>query len=217
MRPARTLLFDLDGTLTDNYAGIAASIRHALACLGVPAPADAALRTCVGPPLRESFARLLGDADGALVERAIAHYRERFAEIGWQENVVYPGIAAALAALAAGGARMYVCTGKPEVFARRIVDHFGFTPHFRGVYGADFAGKYDDKAALMGHLVAVEGLAPAACMMIGDRHHDVRAARANGVGAVGVLWGYGSREELADADALVSAPDELTALAGTGA
>jgi phosphoglycolate phosphatase len=210
---ARTLLFDLDGTLTDNYTGIAASIRHALECLGAAPPPDAALHGCVGPPLRESFARLLDSTDAQLIERAVAHYRERFAEVGWKENVVYAGVAGTLVELAARGARMYVCTAKPETFARRIVAHFGFAPYFRGVYGADLAGRFDDKSALMAHLIATEAVDPAAAAMIGDRHHDIRAARANGVRAVGVLWGYGSREELADADALVAAPMELAALA----
>jgi phosphoglycolate phosphatase len=210
---ARTLLFDLDGTLTDNYAGIAASIRHALECLGASPPQDAALRGCVGPPLRGTFARLLDSDNPALIERAIAHYRERFADVGWRENVAYDGIADSLAALGTRGASMYVCTAKPETFARRIVEHFGFAPHFRAIYGADLAGRFDDKSALMAHLIATEAIDPAAAVMIGDRHHDICAARANGVRAIGVLWGYGSREELADADRLIAAPRELMSLA----
>ena len=210
---AHTLLFDLDGTLTDNYAGIAASIRHALECVGAARPADAALRGCVGPPLRETFARLLGSTHAPLIERAVVHYRERFADVGWKENVAYAGVGDALSALAAIGAQMYVCTAKPETFARRIVEHFGFAPHFQAVYGADFAGRFDDKSTLMAHLIATEAVDRAVAAMIGDRHHDIRAARANGVRAVGVLWGYGSREELADADALVAEPTELTRLA----
>ena len=213
MTSARALLFDLDGTLTDNYAGIAASIRHALERLGAPPPQDAALRSCVGPPLRESFARLLGSDDGARIERAVLHYRERFGDVGWRENVAYDGIGDSLAALAARGATMFVCTSKPETFARRIVDHFGFAQHFRAVYGVDLAGRFDDKSALMAHLIATEALDPAATAMIGDRHHDIRAARANGVQAVGVLWGYGTREELADADVLIAAPRGLVSLA----
>jgi phosphoglycolate phosphatase len=163
--------------------------------------------------LRESFARLLGSTDAPLIERAVAHYRERFADVGWKENVAYAGVGDALEALAAGGARMYVCTAKPETFARRIVAHFGFAAHFRAVYGADLAGRFDDKSALMAQLIATESVAPAMAAMIGDRHHDIRAARSNGVRAVGVLWGYGSREELADADALVAKPAELATLA----
>lgn len=210
---ARTLLVDLDGTLTDNFTGIARSIRHALAALGAPEPADEALRGCVGPPLRGSLARLLATDDAALVERAIGHYRERYAAIGWEENVVYAGMAEALAEFAATGAMLYLCTSKPQPFAERIVARFGFRPHLAGVYGADLAGTLDDKATLVAHLVACERLAACNCVMIGDCEHDVRAARANGVRAVGVLWGYGSRAELerAGADAIVAAPGEIRA------
>ena len=216
MRSRRALLFDLDGTLTDNYVGIAASIRYALARLGEPAPGDAALAPCVGPPLRESFARLLGTRDAARIESALVHYRERYAEIGWRENVVYEGIDALLAALAEAGERLFVCTAKPEVFARRIVAHFGFDRRFFGVYGADLAGGLDDKAKLLRHALAAEQLDPDDAILIGDRGNDVRAARANDVRSIGVLWGYGSHEELAGADALAATPEDLSLLLRDG-
>ena len=206
------LLVDLDGTLSDNYAGISASIRHALARLGVADPGDEALRRCVGPPLRETFARLVAGADRATVERAIDAYRERYRDLGWQENVAYPGIGAALETLAAEGSRMFVCTSKPEVFAQRIVAHFGFDAYFERVYGVDLDGALDDKRKLLAWLVASESLEPASCIMIGDRMHDIRAAHANGARAVGVLWGYGSAEELAGAERLLAQPPELASL-----
>ena len=211
MTAAPTLLFDLDGTLTDNYAGISASIAHALSRLGAPVPDEAVLRECVGPPLRESFARLLATTDDARVELAIAHYRERYASIGWRENVVYDGIEQALATLRGRGARMFVCTAKPSPFARRIVAHFGLDLHFEGIYGPELNGRHDDKSLLLAHLLAQEGIAAASAVMIGDRAGDVRAARANGVAAVGVLWGYGSRDELTAADRIVESPGELVA------
>lgn len=203
------LLFDLDGTLTDNYLGIARSIVYALDRLGIEAPDAAVLRRCVGPPLRASFAALLDTDDADTIEQAIALYRERFADVGWRENVVYDGIPEALAALAARDRPMYLCTSKPEVYARRIVALFGFHDHLRGVYGADLAGRYDDKATLLAHLASQERIVPAHAIMIGDRHHDVRAARTNGAHAIGVLWGYGTAEELAEADAQVRTPAEL--------
>ena len=206
---ARALLFDLDGTLTDNYLGISRSIVYALERLGTDIPDAATLRRCVGPPLRESFRWLLDTDDATLVEQAIGLYRERFADVGWRENVVYDGIADAFAALATGTTRMFACTSKPEVYARRIVTLFGFLEHLDGVYGVDLAGCLDDKVKLLAHLVATERLDPAHAIMIGDRAHDIRAARMNGTRCAGVLWGYGSREELAAADALVTAPFEL--------
>ncbi len=208
-----TLLVDLDGTLTDNFEGIARSIRHALGALDAAAPSDAALRRCVGPPLRQSFARLLATDDAATIERALAHYRERYARTGWRENVVYAGIAEIIAQLAASGPTLILCTSKPQPYAERIVAHFGLAPHFSAIYGADLGGTLDDKSKLVAHLLGRERLDPGACAMIGDREHDVRAAHTNGVRAVGALWGYGSRDELAraGADAIVSEPGELPA------
>ena len=206
------LLFDLDGTLTDNYAGIAACIRHALCELGAPDPGAESLKRCMGPPLRESFSSLLDTTDSGRIEQALVHYRTRYRDVGWRENVPYDGIDAALGALAARGERLILCTSKPAVYARRILAHFRLDRHFSAQYGADLAGTLDDKRTLMAHIVAHEDLAPAACTMIGDRHHDLRAARAHGVRAVGVLWGFGSRDELAGADALAEHPDELPAI-----
>jgi phosphoglycolate phosphatase len=207
-----TVLLDLDGTLSDNYPGIAGSILHALERMGAPLPGAEVLRTCIGPPLRETFARLVPGIDAGGVETAIGHYRERFGDVGWRENVPYEGVADALAAMAARGARLYVCTSKPAVYATRIVEHFGFDAHVAGVYGADLGGALDDKRVLLAHLIARERLDPAASIMVGDRHHDIRAAAANRTRAVGVLWGYGSREELAAAERLLERPVELATL-----
>jgi len=206
-----TLLVDLDGTLTDNFAGISRSIRHALARLGADAPGDADLRTCVGPPLRSSFARLLATGDDARIEHAIEIYRERYGTLGWAENVVYDGVTQLLDALAAEGHRLFLCTSKPQPFAERIARRFDLAPRFAGIYGADLGGALDDKAVLVAHLLEREALAGSHCVMIGDREHDVRAAKANGAAAIGVLWGYGSLAELeaAGADAIVGTPAEV--------
>jgi len=211
MRDAPAVLLDLDGTLSDNFPGISASIVHALSRLGAPAPDASALRTCVGPPLRETFARLLATDSRERVELAIAHYRERYRDVGWRENTAYPGIGDALASLAADS-RLFVCTSKPEVFAVRIAAHFGFDRCVERVYGADLAGAFDDKRKLLAHLLRQEALDPARSAMIGDRHHDLTAARACGTRMVGVLWGYGSTEELDGADALAASPAELPAV-----
>src|SRR5688500_1519458 len=199
------LMLDLDGTLSDNFTGIAASIRHAPPRLGAAAPGADVL------PLRETFADLIEDADAAIVERAIDAYRERYGELGWQENIAYPGIGAALEALA-GRARLFVCTSKPAPYAKRIVAHFGFDAFIERVYGADLEGVLDDKRKLLGHAIEQDALDRSRCTMVGDRHHDRRAARANGTQAVGVLWGYGSRDELADADRLLERPAQLAEL-----
>jgi len=210
---ARFLLFDLDGTLTDNYEGISRCVIHALEAMGCARPDDLVLRGCVGPPLRHSFARLLATDDRERIESAITIYRERYATHGWRENIVYPGIADALSALTAGGNRLFVCTSKPQPYAERIVARFGLASHILGVYGPGLDGRLDDKQDLMATLLASEKIPLDRCAMIGDRSQDMIAARANNVAALGVLWGYGTREELlgAGAQALVTRPEELPA------
>lgn len=211
MKRAFNLLFDLDGTLANNQRGIENSIGHALARLGHPAPTPAALEGVVGPPLRQTFARLLPAADVARVEVAVGLYRERYRELGWAENELYPGVDAALATLAQAGHALFVCTSKPRLFALRILEHFGLAKHFRGIYGPELDGRFDHKDELLGHLLRTEALAPEHCLMIGDREHDALAARAHGVAALGVLYGFGSAAELTAAGvaALVTSPGDL--------
>jgi len=208
----RTLLFDLDGTLTDNFEGIANCIRYALERMNVPDPGTAALRACVGPPLRETFPRLIGNSDAATTERALALYRERYSDLGWQENAVYDGIPDMLAAAVRASQRVFLCTTKPQPYAAKIVAHFGLAGFLSGVYGTSLDGRLDDKADLLAHLLAREGLQGEHCLMIGDRRHDVRAAQFNHARSLGVLWGYGSRAELveAGAEALIAAPAEFS-------
>ncbi len=210
MRPAAVLL-DLDGTLTDPRAGIVRCLRYALERLERPCPAEAVLASYIGPPLRGTFQTLLATSDPALIERAMAMYRQRFTEVGLYENEVYEDIPATLDALGRTGHRLFVATSKPAVFAERIVRHFALDHHFVGVYGPTLDGRLDDKAELLAHLLEAERLAGAEVVMVGDRHADVVAARTNGVRSIGALWGYGSREELlaAGADAVCAAPREL--------
>jgi phosphoglycolate phosphatase len=214
-----TILFDLDGTLTDPREGITRCIAHALEGMGREAPPLHELHFAIGPPLRASFARLLGDAERAGVERAVALYRERFADVGLFENAPYEGIAETLAALRASGARLFVATSKPLVYAERIVRHFGLDPHFEAVHGCELDGTREDKRDLLAHLLPHHGLAAARTVMVGDRGADMVAARHHGLRAVGALWGYGSREELVEAGAhvLCEGPRELRTTLGHAA
>jgi len=211
-RAPRALLFDLDGTLTDNFEGIANCIRYALTLLDLPHPDHDALRACIGPPLRETLPRFLGSNDAATIERAIALYRERFSELGWRENAVYAGVPDMLAAAALASPRVYLCTTKPQVYAEKIIAHFGLAGFLEGIYGTSLDGRFDDKADLMAHLLARENLEGGQCLMIGDRRNDMRAAQRNGARAIGVLWGYGSRSELmeAGAETLLAAPADFS-------
>lgn len=211
-----TPLFDLDGTLTDARPGIVACIRYAVEGMGRACPDDDALAAFIGPPLRGTFATLLETTDHARIEAAMALYRERFGVTGLFENRVYDGIPEMLAAVGARAPAAFVATSKPTVYAERIVRHFGLAPHFARVYGAELDASLDDKATLVAHLMKREGIARGAAVMIGDRAADVRAAHANGLRAIGVLWGYGSERELreAGADVLCAEPRVLVACLG---
>ena len=207
------ILFDLDGTLTDSWPGITRCIEHALRGMGAAVPPEEALRGCVGPPLTETFARLLGAPDEPAIAEALRLYRDRFVATGMFENAVFPGVREGLQRLRQAGHRLWVATSKPHVYARRIVAHFELGSFFAGIYGPELDLTNHDKRDLLRVLLAAERLDPRQTIMVGDRVHDVDGARANGVSAVGVLWGYGSPEELHGAapDTLVADMDELYA------
>lgn len=196
-----TLIFDLDGTLTDPREGIARSFVHALEQLGLVSPPLQELTRHIGPPLREVFGALLATDEAARIEYAVALYRERFGTVGLFENQPYQGIHAALEQLRAAGHRLFVCTSKAQVYAERIVAHFELGPYFERVYGPGLDGTLSDKAELLAHLVEREGVTRASAIMIGDRLHDMLAARSNGIRGLGVLYGFGGRAELEAAGA----------------
>ena len=199
--PEISVLFDLDGTLTDPFVGITRSIDHAMAKLGRLSPAAEDLGWCFGPPLKTSFAVLLDTEDQALLDAAVAHYRERYSAVGKFENTLIAGIPAILAELGANGVSMWVATSKLEISAVEIVDHFGLAPHFRAVHGAKADGRHASKHDLVGHILEAEGIRPDRTVMVGDRSHDVLAAAAHGIPTVGVSWGYGAPGELEEAGA----------------
>jgi phosphoglycolate phosphatase len=209
------VLFDLDGTLTDSRPGIVRCIRFALAGLGRPCPPDDVLASFIGPPLRGAFGALLDTASPEIIEEAMRLYRVRFADTGLFENEVYAGVTAMLAGARRLGTA-FVATSKPALYAERIVRHFGLGPHFARVYGSDLGGRFEDKTELLAHVLAMEGVAAARAVMVGDRAADIIAARVNGLASIGVLWGYGTERELveAGADALCAAPGDLVACLG---
>lgn len=190
------VLFDLDGTLTDPFEGITRCIEHALVAVGRRAPPRETLGWCIGPPLLASLRTLLGPEFEARADDALRHYRERFAAVGMFENEVYPGVRAMLRAVASTRARLFVCTSKPHVFARRILEHFALASSFVAIHGSELDGARVDKRDGIAHVLATENLAAPDTLMVGDRDVDVLGARANGVGSIAVAWGYGSREEL---------------------
>ena len=195
------IYFDLDGTLTDPKIGITRSIRYALQKLEHPAiPTEDELTWCIGPPLRASFAKLLGGEDSA--DLAVSYYRERFSDVGLYENGVYAGVREVLTALGDAGHRLFVATSKPHVFAERIIDHFGLRGHFERVFGSELDGTRVEKTHLLEHALKVAAVRPSRTIMIGDRSHDMIGAKNNGMKAIGVLYGYGTEAELTEAGAL---------------
>ena len=208
------ILFDLDGTLTDPQQGIFNCIRYALEQMGREVNGTRGWERYIGPPLLASFAELLQTSDMAEAHRALGFYRERFAQKGLFENRVYADIEEVLANVSRAGGNLYVATSKPRVFARRIIDFFQLSQYFRAVHGSELDGTRVDKGELLSYVLQTENLDPEHTLMVGDREFDIHGARAAGVAVAGVLWGYGSREELesAGADWLCSKPDELTAI-----
>ena len=193
------IYFDLDGTLTDPKPGITRSIQYALQRLDHPTiPTEDELTWCIGPPLRTSFVKLLGDH---AADRAVALYRERFSDVGLYENRVYDGISEVLTTLRTSGHRLFVATSKAHVFADRIIDHFGLRDHFEHVFGAELDGTRSDKSHLLEYALKQAAADPAKTLMIGDRSHDMVGAKNNGMKGIGVLYGYGSRDELMEAGA----------------
>jgi phosphoglycolate phosphatase len=202
-------LFDLDGTLTDPAPGITGCLRFALESLGHDPVNHEPLERFIGPPLQETFESMGVDASAA-----IEAYRERFATVGIFENRVYDDIPEALQMLAERGWQLAVATSKPEIFANRIVDHFGLADWFDTVTGATLDGTRRHKADIVGEALDRLQATDRPAVMIGDRSHDILGGRAHGLPAIGVSWGYGSRDELEHAGALAIAdtPLELPAL-----
>jgi len=199
-----TVIFDLDGTLTDPREGVARCFVHALERLGLVPPPLADLTRFIGPPLREVFGVLLATNEAARIEHAVALYRERFGTVGLFENHLFEGIAAALQQLQAAGHRLFVCTSKAQVYAERIMAHFELAQYFERVYGPGLDGTLSDKAALLAHLIERENIVPGSAVMVGDRLHDMLAARSNGMRGLGVLYGFGDLAELTAAGAALT-------------
>jgi phosphoglycolate phosphatase len=192
----RAVLFDLDGTLTDPRVGITRSIQYALRGLDLEPPPARELESMIGPPLLASFRDRFGlDAYGA--RRAVELYREYFAERGLYENEVHAGIPELLEELRERDIVLALATSKPEVYARRILEHFALVDAFHATIGSFLDGRRTDKAEVIAAAIGRLGAGVSdALVMVGDREHDVEGARANGIDVVAVGYGFGSDEEL---------------------
>ena len=205
------LLFDLDGTLTDPKEGITNSVAYALAYFGIEVKEKEELIPFIGPPLTDSFREFYGfSMEQSLV--AVEKYREYFSDRGIFENRVYDGILPLLKELKEAGKTLILATSKPTVYARQIVEKFGLAEYLSDVQGSELDGTRVKKAEVIQKALkdnGIENLQNA--IMVGDRKHDILGAHQVGLQAVGVLFGYGSVEELtlAGADYLTADLEEL--------
>lgn len=204
----KSILFDLDGTLTDSGEGIINCTIYALEHYGLPIPTREALRVVVGPPLHESFIRF--GVPEAEAMNAVEKYRERYNPIGKYENTPYPGIRELLERLKAEGHRLYVATSKPEGMSMDILEHFDLAKYFTRICGASMDASRSSKDAVIAYLLAECG-AQENAIMVGDTAFDVLGAKAHGIPTIGVSWGYGTVEDMekAGAAAIVHTMDEL--------
>lgn len=207
----KTVLFDLDGTLTDSGEGIMNCAALALEHFGLPLPSREALRVFVGPPLHETFIRFGVPKDKT--DEAIQIYRSRYIPVGMFENVPYPGIEKLLKALTEDGCELYVATSKPEAMSITILEHFGLAQYFRRIYGASVDTSRSTKDAVIAYLLAETGIG-GDVVMVGDTKYDIIGAKAHGIPAVGVSWGYGDAEEMESEGAIgiANTMDELLAI-----
>ncbi len=199
-----TILFDLDGTITDSGAGIMHGMEIVLTHYGLPIPDRQALRVVVGPPLRDSFLRF--GIRPEQTEEALVLYRKFYVAQGWLENSVYPGMAQALKTLKEHGCRVYIATSKPERMAQHILEHFGLAQYFDLICGATEDASRDCKEDVIRYLleqIPHDG----SIIMVGDTHYDVQGAAAFGIPTVGVDWGYGESEDMQKAGAVEIAKD----------
>lgn len=210
---ARSVLLDLDGTLIDSQPGIQASCIACLRALGHHADERLDISHIIGPPLDDMLEILLRSYGDDRVGEAVEAYRDHYGRSGLFDSVPYPGIGNALEEMKRQGLRLFLATSKRAVFANRILEHLDFARLFDGIYGSVPGGALDHKPELLAHVLHQHHLAPAHSLMVGDRRFDISGAHAVGMRGLGVLWGYGAREELetAGADRLVEIPADLPA------
>ncbi len=208
--------FDLDGTLTDPALGITNSFKNAIRHFGMEIPSYEKLCTFIGPPLVTTFKNEF-NFDEEKTKEGVKAYREYFSTKGIFENKVYDGIPQLLKNLKARDKTLVVATSKPEEFAVKIIDHFGLSEYFTYVCGSCMDETRSTKAEVIKYALGLCGIYEAQkeqVLMIGDRSHDIVGAKENGIESCGVLFGYGSREELesAGADYIAATVKELDEL-----
>ncbi len=208
---SKTILFDLDGTLTDSAEGIINCVIPALEHFGLPVPDRQALRVFVGPPLHDTFVKFGVPAEQA--DEAVAVFRRRYFTVGKFENAPFPGILELLQTLKAQGHTLLIATSKPETLALEVTANFGMDHYFDRICGATLDHSRVNKDDVIAYLLEQNGTAEN-MVMVGDTAFDVTGAAAHKIPTIGVSWGYGEVQEMLDAGAVAIANNtqELLAL-----
>ena len=214
----KTYLFDLDGTITDPGVGITDSVMYALSQYGITVEERSQLYRFIGPPLFDSFRDFYG-FDEAKAEEAVAYYREYYRDKGIYGCYVYDGIEMLLQTLRAKGCHILLATSKPEPFAKQILEHFNLSQYFDVIAGSDFENVRNTKGKVIAYALSTfahnkgrtEQEIKASAVMVGDRFHDVKGAKENGLPTIGVTFGYGSEKELVEAGAayIAATPQDI--------
>ncbi len=201
MQKFEYIFFDLDGTIFDSGYGIKKSVKYALSRFGIDEDDDCRLNAFIGPPLKASFMDLYGFSEDDAV-KAISFYREYYTDKGIFRGVLYKDIPKLLAYIKAHDKKSVLATSKPEVFARRIIEHFELNSYFEYIAGASLDESMVDKSEVISYaLKAAEIADKSRVLMVGDRKYDIEGAKLNGIKSAGVLYGYGSEAELRNAGA----------------
>ena len=215
MAPPCSVLLDLDGTLIDSQPGVLASCLAALRSLGHEPNEILDIKRVIGPPLEDVMQFLLRPYGDDRIAEAVLAFRRHYGESGLLGSEPYPGIGNSLREMRQGGLRLYLATSKREPFARRILEHLELAAYFDGIHGSVPGGELDHKPELLAHILSEHNITPTRSLMVGDRRYDISGAHAVGMRGLGVLWGYGTRDELEDAgaDQLVESTVDLACAA----
>lgn len=193
----QTILFDLDGTLTDSFEGITKCVRYALESMGISVSCLEELSCFIGPPLRVSFAEFY-QMNEHQIEQAIAKYRERFREVGIYENALYQGVVEMIQKLHQNGLTLCIASSKPRIFIERILTHFGLDSYFQIVVGSELDGTLDEKSQVIQAAIERSYAQPDTTVMVGDRKFDAQGAMENQIDFIGACYGFGREKELCD-------------------
>ncbi len=210
------IIFDLDGTLTDNTQGIGNSLKYALEQMQIEDVPKDILKQFIGPPLQWGFSTLFG-MNERNTELAVSYFREYYSKKGYLENEPYAGVFEMLEELHAAGKKMYVATAKYEKYAQKIMEHFGFDRYIIQLFGADYGGRKASKTGIIGSVLEAHQLQPSPeIVMIGDTVYDMEGGKENGLATVAVTYGFGKEQDLikAEPDFIVDSVEELFEVLG---